>query len=818
MTIRHRITLLVILTFVALSIIGGYAVYQTRASAQKVRQVTEGVVPSALASADLVSQVKAVQIATMTLVYAPDETVVEQALDNLKKLRGDIDQSLARQAEGAASDAQKGLVTQARESVDNYFNAINDTAKLKQAGKTEMAQAFLFAMVAQYRDELEGVVNTLRVEKNRQKDSAIATLNDTLSTTTTAIGIVTGLAIVLLTAIGALLYRQITRPLSRMQAMMSEIANSQDFTRRVPVGRMDEIGHSIVAFNGMIEKIQERSAQLKQKTADIQAMLQNMQQGILTVVDGSKVHGEYSAYLEAIFETQDIAGRGVMDLVFADSDLGSDTVSQVEAAIDACIGQDAINFAFNEHLLVGEIGKRMPDGRVKQLDLTWSAITDETDTILRLMLCVRDVTELRELAAEANEQKQRLEMIGEILAVSQEKFHHFIESSTGFIRENERIIRKHSQADSAAIAELFRNMHTIKGNARTYNLQYLTNVVHETEQRYHELRAPDEARLWDQDGLMRELERVRDAVDTYAHINEMSLGRKGPGRTADEQSMVVDRAHIRASLRMLEAADPNDLHQLVAMRDAVHQTLRLLGTEGVGEALGGVLDSLPSLAGELGKPAPAVRIDDNGYRLRAPAVRILRDVFMHLLRNSMDHGLEGADERRAKGKPAAGTIDIEVGLDHNMLQVTLTDDGRGLALHRIRSIAVERGWITAETYVTDEQIAQFIFRPGFSTASSVTEVSGRGVGMDAVQDFVRREHGRIELRFTDERKGAEFRQFQTVVCLPDNLVVDGFDLNSVAADAVDLPALEDGAAQAGSNSLTAARDTSRDDLSQTGKV
>lgn len=818
MTIRHRITLLVILTFVALSIIGGYAVYQTRASAQKVRQVTEGVVPSALASADLVSQVKAVQIATMTLVYAPDETVVEQALDNLKKLRGDIDQSLARQAEGAASDAQKGLVTQARESVDNYFNAINDTAKLKQAGKTEMAQAFLFAMVAQYRDELEGVVNTLRVEKNRQKDSAIATLNDTLSTTTTAIGIVTGLAIVLLTAIGALLYRQITRPLSRMQAMMSEIANSQDFTRRVPVGRMDEIGHSIVAFNGMIEKIQERSAQLKQKTADIQAMLQNMQQGILTVVDGSKVHGEYSAYLEAIFETQDIAGRGVMDLVFADSDLGSDTVSQVEAAIDACIGQDAINFAFNEHLLVGEIGKRMPDGRVKQLDLTWSAITDETDTILRLMLCVRDVTELRELAAEANEQKQRLEMIGEILAVSQEKFHHFIESSTGFIRENERIIRKHSQADSAAIAELFRNMHTIKGNARTYNLQYLTNVVHETEQRYHALRAPDEARLWDQDGLMRELERVRDAVDTYAHINEMSLGRKGPGRTADEQSMVVDRAHIRASLRMLEAADPNDLHQLVAMRDAVHQTLRLLGTEGVGEALGGVLDSLPSLAGELGKPAPAVRIDDNGYRLRAPAVRILRDVFMHLLRNSMDHGLEGADERRAKGKPAAGTIDIEVGLDHNMLQVTLTDDGRGLALHRIRSIAVERGWITAETYVTDEQIAQFIFRPGFSTASSVTEVSGRGVGMDAVQDFVRREHGRIELRFTDERKGAEFRQFQTVVCLPDNLVVDGFDLNSVAADAVDLPALEGGGAQAGSNSLTAARDTSRDDLSQTGKV
>ena len=81
-------------------------------------------------------------------------------------------------------------------------------------------------------------------------------------------------------------------------------------------------------------------------------------------------------------------------------------------------------------------------------------------------------------------------MIGEILAVSEEKFHHFIESSAGFVSENERIIRKHSEADHAAIAELFRNMHTIKGNARTYNLQHLTNVVHETEQSYHELRQP----------------------------------------------------------------------------------------------------------------------------------------------------------------------------------------------------------------------------------------------------------------------------------------------------------------------------------------
>ena len=779
MTIRHRITLLVILMFVALSAIGGYAVYQTRHSATEVRQVTEGVVPSALASADLVSQVKDVHLAIMTLVYAPDGNVVAQAQDELKAKKAALQQALALQARDAASHAQKGLVSQAADSLQNYFSAIDDTAQMKAAGKNELAQAYLFANVAQYRDELEGIVETLRIEKNREKDEAIQTLNGTLATTTTAIAIWTGIAIILLTSIGSLLYRQITRPLTRMQAMMSEIASSQDFTRRVPVGRMDEIGHSIVAFNGMIEKIQQSSLQLKQKTADIQAMLQNMQQGILTVVEGAVIHSEYSAYLEAIFETNDIAGRSLMDLVFADTDLGADVLSQVDAASYACLGEDAINFSFNEHLLVTEIKRRMPDGRVKVLDLNWSAITDDSDTIVRLMLCVRDVTELRKLAAEASEQKRRLEMIGEILAVSEEKFHHFIESSAGFISENERIIRQHSQANRDAIAELFRNMHTIKGNARTYNLQYLTNVVHETEQRYHELRQEDTEIDWDQDSLMQELARVRAAVESYATINEVSLRRKGAGRgDTAERFLMVEIAHIQESLRLLEAAKSDDLHALQSMRETVRQNLRVLGTQSVGDALSGVLESLPSLAHELAKETPQVRIDDNGYRLRSEASATLKNVFMHLLRNSVDHGIETAEARREHGKATAGTIAISMSVEQDVMQLVLSDDGRGLALNRIRNLALEKGWISAGQELSDEEIAELIFRPGFSTAEHVTEVSGRGVGMDAVRDFLKREHGSIVLRFTDQQKGAAFRQFETIVSLPARYAVDTASLPS----------------------------------------
>ena len=154
-----------------------------------------------------------------------------------------------------------------------------------------------------------------------------------LSTTATAIAGVAGTVIVLLTALGLLLYRQITRPLIGMQTAMSEIATSQDFTRRVPVGRMDEIGHSIVAFNGMIEirRTRRSSSEDGRHPGDAAEHAAG---------DSDRRRRRrracgYSAYLETIFETNDIAGRDLMALVFDDSNIGSDARSQVDAAVHA---------------------------------------------------------------------------------------------------------------------------------------------------------------------------------------------------------------------------------------------------------------------------------------------------------------------------------------------------------------------------------------------------------------------------------------------------------------------------------------------------
>ena len=570
---------------------------------------------------------------------------------------------------------------------------------------------------------------------------------------------------------GILMSRSIHRPLTRMIEAIDDIQKNDDFSRRVEVETHDEIGVTIVAFNGMIAKIEASSAQLRQKTNDIQTMLQNMPQGILTIIDGGLIHNEYSAYLETILETNEIAGREVMELVFSNSNLGADTLSQVEAVAGACIGEDLMNFEFNSHLMVTEFEKTMADGRVKSLELSWSAITDDNEMIVSLMLCVRDVTELRKLAAEAGEQKRELEIIGEILAVNQEKFHEFISGSTQFVEENEALIKNTTTLQTDVIAQLFRNMHTIKGNARTYALQHLTNVVHEAEQTYDDLRQYPDLE-WNQLALLEQLKSVADLLAKYEKINEVTLGRKGPGRRGSvERYLMVDKEHIHDTLLQLESANMSSMHDLVEAHKAVRRTLRLLGTEHIGDTLAGVFESLPSLALELHKEPPVITIEEHGYVVRGQVSGILKNVFMHLIRNSMDHGLETAEVRTAKGKPAAGNIKLELGAEAGQFNIRLGDDGKGLALGRIRRIALEKNMLPNGEQSSDEEVAKVIFEPGFSTADAVTEVSGRGVGMDAVQDFVAREGGSIRFEFVDNAVGADFRQFQTIVSLPEKFAV-----------------------------------------------
>jgi HPt (histidine-containing phosphotransfer) domain-containing protein len=518
--------------------------------------------------------------------------------------------------------------------------------------------------------------------------------------------------------------------------------------------------------------VAERTEQLHEKTVDIQAMLQNMRQGILMIQPNGLVHPEYSRFLEQILETKDIAGKAALPLILDGVALGSDAQDSFETAVASCIGEDSMNFSFNGHLLITECDKRMPDGRIKALNLGWSPICSDDDVVDKLMVVIRDVTELRRLEAEAGQQKRELEMIGQILTVNQEKFHEFVDSARGFVKENEALLHAADERHPDLISQLFRNMHTIKGNARTYGLLHLTNLVHEAEQTYDELRH-DPDKEFDKQTLMSHLKDVLTSIEEYASLNEIKLGRKGPGRRGSaERYVMAEKMHIDAMLvALIQAETAQDADSLRAALKQAQLGLQVIGTEPIQSVLDGVFASLPSLAKELDKEPPQLVVRDHGIVIRNQIADLLRNVFVHLYRNSLDHGIERPAERASQGKPAFGMIELALELTHGRLIFRLRDDGRGLALKFIRQKAVEKGLIDEKSDMPDDAVAQLIFASGFSTADAVTEVSGRGVGMDAVKDFVQREGGTIVLSFTDEKAGADFRAFETVISMPEHFAV-----------------------------------------------
>ena len=129
----------------------------------------------------------------------------------------------------------------------------------------------------------------------------------------------------------------------------------------------------------------------------------------------------------------------------------------------------------------------------------------------------------------------------------------------------------------------------------------------------------------------------------------------------------------------------------------------------------------------------------------------LIEPLLHIIRNSMDHGIENRDERLAKNKPATGTVLIKASTAGSYVKIEIEDDGAGLDLMKIRKKAVEKGIIQDEARLTDDEIAQLVFEPGFSTAELVTDVSGRGVGMDVVKKRIQEMRGMIELSSEKDR-------------------------------------------------------------------
>ncbi len=218
---------------------------------------------------------------------------------------------------------------------------------------------------------------------------------------------------------------------------------------------------------------------------------------------------------------------------------------------------------------------------------------------------------------------------------------------------------------------------------------------------------------------------------------------------------VHDVATLQRNLQQTVAGVEDDLVAQARQTRELQRFLlrtRMVEFDSISERLFGVVRQASK---DFGKQT---RLEINGGALELDRGVLERVVaaFEHLLRNAVGHGIEDAASRQAAGKPASGLITVNVEQQSNDVAVTFADDGGGLDLARIRSKALDAGLISAEQILSDGQVANLIFSSGLSTAHEVSEMAGRGIGMDVVRSEVNSLGGRIELS-TQPGRGTQFK-------------------------------------------------------------
>ena len=172
--------------------------------------------------------------------------------------------------------------------------------------------------------------------------------------------------------------------------------------------------------------------------------------------------------------------------------------------------------------------------------------------------------------------------------------------------------------------------------------------------------------------------------------------------------------------------------------------------------------------------------EGEGTEVDKTVIERLSDPITHMLRNAIDHGLESPEERAAAGKPEEGTVRLAALHRSGRIVIEVSDDGKGINRPKVREIAVKKGLIPADASLTDEEIDNLIFLPGFSTATTVSNLSGRGVGMDVVKRSIQALGGRIAIS-SNPGKGSTFTlSLPLTLAVLDGMVISASEQTLVA--------------------------------------
>ena len=490
--------------------------------------------------------------------------------------------------------------------------------------------------------------------------------------------------------------------------------------------RFSKAFHTIeVLSHDLEQKVQER-------TASIKDLLDNTGQGFLSFNRDYQIQ-KYTSQATRLFFNQTIEHTNVLDLMFSD---------------DRDSTKEALDLIFNNPNSLAMVKSLIPtelirDQKIYKIDYRWIKRNNQQEG--RIMMVLSDITIERALERKLKKDEEQNTIIVKI-AVDRHGFIDFLEDINRIIHA---VLKNLSlPLDKINVNDLFRYFHTIKGGMASYAFHEIAEKANAVESRLAPFR--DQKKELDTGDLQ--------VVKNSTVEIQLLLSKK-----LEKLNFLLPKELLEASktnyfripeskISILENAIKSKNSDLTSIKALVND----LRKQPVRNVLKKFATDIKEMAEKLRKNIE-VKIEGETTEIVHEPLKQLFSALIHLVRNSVDHGIESPEIRIENQKPEQGQIQLKFKRSDQYLNFILSDDGTGIDAEKIGNLALEKGIITQSELdqLSDQEKIKLIFTPGLSTNQEVTDISGRGVGMDAVLNEINRLDGTIHIE-TKKGKGSVF--------------------------------------------------------------
>lgn len=466
--------------------------------------------------------------------------------------------------------------------------------------------------------------------------------------------------------------------------------------------------------------------------------MNNLKQSAFIVIADGTIKGPVSKFSDTIFE-QSIVGKNIFDILYKSIPKDTEEFSALHTAFITVYGEDDLQWELMWDYFPTRLITKFND-KEKILKIDTSPMWSEEGLVESLIFVVEDITELEALAEKVKNEKDRgdrnLQIMQELMSCSAEDATELFNKTDELVKSIDEVLKR-TTWDKDDVNIIFRSLHTIKGNARSYNMNFLSAITHKVESDFCEISDINfELPFFEKNSMPTLLKQINEYKDMFnkiyqTHNESTALSSKSKNQIKKIRQVLKE---YQDQLPPQVMGHLNDLFFEV-LDESCFTPLKKL-----------VEKTVKATSEDCGKEID-FEINGSHFVVDEVIMGLLKDSMVHIVRNAIDHGIESKQGRLDAGKKSAGNLKISILPSENWLKIEISDDGAGINTEKLRAKAIDLKFLkpAEAAKATQDQLINLLFMPGFTTKEEVTETSGRGVGLDVARENIEKVGGRLNL-------------------------------------------------------------------------